>query len=147
MIPQRFALIAGLLFLVLGILSLIPALNFYPPDGLRTLNFDYSYGYFLNVLPLNIFNKALLIILGFWGIFAYTRPGTFLPASIRFSRVVFVIMGSLAFLGMLPQSETLFGYAPLYGSLILFHGIAAVLGAYYGYGLTSKVAEWTMPNA
>jgi hypothetical protein len=42
-------------------------------------------------------------------------------------------MGALALIGLFPQTNTLFGYWPLFGFEIIAHGIFALIGGYYGY--------------
>lgn len=143
--PRKFALIGGIVMLALGALSLIPALYQYPGAYLPALNVETSYGLFLGIFPMNIFNKVALLIFGIAGILASRRPTTSLPASISWSRWVFVAMGALAILGLIPQTNTLYGYWPLFGAEVWSHAIFAVLGAYFGFALPSKAHaenEW-----
>lgn len=140
--PQRFALFGGILMLVLGAVSLIPSLAG-PTMNLPPLLDETSYGLFLGFFPMNVFSKIALITFGIAGIVASQMKGTELPASIRYSRIVFFVFGALAILGLIPQTNTLFGYWPLFGGEILAHGAFAVVGAYYGYALSSKVPKVT----
>ncbi|MES2962694.1 MAG: DUF4383 domain-containing protein [Bdellovibrionota bacterium] len=137
--PRRFALIAGVFMLAMGVLAFIPALSRDAGMILPTLKVTNSYGAFLGFFPMNIVNKIALIGFGLAGLYAATRTGTSLPASIRWSRIVFMAMGVLAILGMIPATNTLFGYWPLFGGEIVAHGVFAVLGAYFGYTLSAKV--------
>lgn len=144
--PRRFALIGGIVMLAMGVLSLVPAFNTPPAQaGLPLLNLEASYGLFLDIFPMNIVNKVVLILFGISGILASQGTETSLPASISFSRWVFVVMGIGAVLGIVPQTNTFFGYWPLFGSEVWAHGIFAVLGAYFGYVLPSRARkhnEW-----
>ena len=135
--PRKFAMYGGLLMLLMGALSLIPNLVG-SIDGLPALNLDLSYGRFLNFFPMNIVNKIALIVFGISGIWAANLPATSLPRSILFSRVVFVVMGIAAILGAIPQTNTVYGYWPLFGGEIVGHGVFALLGAFYGFALTQK---------
>lgn len=139
--PRRFALIGGILMLVMGVLAFVPALSRDAGIVLPALKVTNSYGAFLGFFPMNIFNKIALIGFGAAGIFAATRAATSLPASIRWSRIVFAVMGVLAILGMIPATNTLFGYWPLFSGEIVAHGVFAVLGAYFGYTLSAKVPD------
>lgn len=142
--PKRFALIGGIIMLAVGLLSLIPNLVG-PIDGLPVLRVQESYGYFLGLVPMNIVNKLVLIFLGVAGIYSANERFTNLPASIHYSRWVFAIAGALAILGLIPQTNTLFGYAPLFGYDVWFHAVIAVAGAYFGFALTAKVPDQS-PN-
>lgn len=138
--PRRFALIGGIVLMAVGILSLIPNLVG-SAETLPALYVQNSYGLFLNYLPMNVLNKALLIVVGAFGIVAANLKFNSLPRSILWSRVVMVAMAIVTVLGLIPQTNTLFGYAPLFGGMIVFNAIWAVLGAYYGFYLTSKVPD------
>lgn len=140
MYPRRFALIGGAIMLAIGLISLIPALQG-TVERLPVLNVETSYGLFLGLFPMNIFNKAALIIMGLAGVSAASSPFTSLPMSIHFSRLVFMVMAVLAVLGIIPATNTLFGYWPLFGNEIIFHGVFALVGAYYGYALSAKVRD------
>ncbi len=144
--PRRFALIGGIIMLAMGVLSFVPAFNTPPAEaGLPLLNLETSYGLFLDLFPMNIVNKVVLVLFGISGILAAQGTETSLPASISWSRWVFVAMGLGAVLGIVPATSTLFGYWPLFGSEIVVHGIFAALGAYFGFLLPSKARkhnEW-----
>jgi len=87
---------------------------------------------------MNILNKVALIAFGLGGIWAYSRPSTSLPASINYSRTLAIVMAATAVLGAVPQTNTLFGYWPLYGNNVAASAVFAVLGAYFGWALSSK---------
>lgn len=139
MIPQRFALIGGIVMLALGAIALVPGFSSYPTE-LPILALNTSYGLFLDLVPMNILTKIALIAFGIWGILASQAKNTSLPASINFSRWVMMAFGALAVLGIIPQTNTLAGYWPLFGAHIAVSAIFAVLGAYFGYALPRKAA-------
>jgi hypothetical protein len=139
-----YALIAGIVMLAAGILAFIPALNVVPTAGMPALQLDTGYGLFLGFIPMNIVNKIVLIVFGLFGIGASMAPATALPKSILWSRVVFFAMGLLAILGLFPQTDTLFGYWPLYSWNIAATAVFSILGAYFGYALSSRVPEQRM---
>lgn len=140
MYPKKFALIGGILMLAMGLFSLIPAFVG-SAASLPMLNVETSYGLFLGLFPMNIFNKIALIVFGIAGVGAANAKFTSLPLSIHFSRAVFWVMGALAILGLIPATNTLNGYWPLFDGEVLAHGIFALVGAYYGYALTAKVPD------
>lgn len=134
---KNFALVGGIVMLVLGALSLIPAftgLSF----GLPILRVETSYGLFLGIFPLNIINKAMLIAFGLWGIAAASDPVLSQPRSVTFARSVCAITGVLAILGLFPQTNTLFGFAPLFGAGIWLHAVMALVGGVFGYSVIRR---------
>lgn len=138
--PRSFALWGGLLMLVLGIVSLIPALSSYPPT-LPTLAIETSYGLFVGLFAMNILNKLALIVLGVAGLMAANAKHTSLPASINYSRWIFGITGALAILGLFPTTNTLGGYWPLFGHSVWLHALFSVTGAYFGFALSMRVRD------
>jgi len=136
--PRVFALWGGLVMLAMGVLSLIPSLAG-TTETLPPLLNEASYGAFLGMFPMNIFNKLTLIVFGIAGVTAATSAYTSLPASIYFARVTLFVFGAAAILGLFAATDTLGGYWPLFGGEVWLHGIFAVLGGYFGYALTARV--------
>ncbi len=138
--PRRFALIAGIVMLATGLLALVvPG----PVAGLPVLHLEQSYGFFLNLFPMNIVSKVASILIGAAGIAAASMKTTSLPNSIRWSKVVFFVMGALAILGLFPETNTLGGYWPLFGASFWSSAAFSVLGAWFGYYMSSKVHKPT----
>lgn len=138
--PRRFALVAGILMIALAVLSFFPSLS-WNNAALIPLKLDSSHGHFLGIIPLNIVNKLALFALGVAGVLASSWKDRSVPASVTYSRAVFYLMGVLAILGMIPTTRTLFGYAPLYSGHIAVSVLLAVLGAYFGYRLTTTAHD------
>lgn len=140
--PKQFALTMGIVFMLLGALSFIPGLSAAPVEGMPPLNIETSYfGYFLGLFPQNIINKLVLLCFGLAGLWAANVPYRNLPASISFARWSAVVFGVLAVMGLIPATQTLFGYAPLWGHEVWLHALFCALGAYFGFALTSKVPK------
>ena len=139
--PKKFARIGGTVMLILGLLALIPSLSSTITDDLPALRLETSYGWFLGLFAMNIINKLALIAFGILGIAAASSTTRSLPMSINFSRLVFYVMGAGAILGLIPATQTFFGYWPLFGGEVLVHAIFAGLGAYAGYSLTQKASR------
>lgn len=146
MFPRRYALFGGIVMLAMGVLALIPQLSSFAETALPVLKVETSYGLFLGLFPMNIFNKVALILFGVAGIWAAQSSFNSLPMSILWSRVVFFAMGALAILGLFPQTNTLMGYWPLFGAEILAHAVFAVIGAYYGFALSYKESHSNNPT-
>lgn len=136
--PRIFALFGGLALLIIGVLSLVPQLVG-PMTDLPRLAVETSYGNFLGLFPMNIFNKVAAIVLGAAGVWAAQAKGRSLPMSIHYSRAMFALAGILAVLGLFPATNTLFGYWPLFGNNVWSSALFSVLGAFFGFALTAKV--------
>lgn len=140
--PRRFALIGGLVMLAIGLISLVPAWMG-SAESLPALYVETSYGLFLGLFAMNIFNKLALIGFGFAGLVAAYAPNRSLPASILYSRIVFAFMGVSAILGVVPQAQTLGGYWPLLGNNVLLNAAFSLLGGYFGFAMSSLVPKVT----
>lgn len=134
--PKQFAFGSSIIFLLMGLSSLI-----FPGaiDSLPTLKIETSYGLFLGIFPMNIFNKIALISFGIGGLRAASDKFASLPLSIFYSRAVLFVMGLAALLGIIPQTNTFFGYWPLFGNEVYTHGLFAILGGYFGFAYKSKL--------
>ncbi|MEK6554716.1 MAG: DUF4383 domain-containing protein [Bdellovibrionota bacterium] len=138
--PRGFALYGGIIMLVIGALALVaPG----PTENLPALLVETSYGWFLNTFAMNIYNKVALIAFGVFGIWAAKAKGRELPSSIFWAQALFVVMGVLMVLGLFTETSTLGGYWPLFGANAGLHAFVAIVGAYYGFALSSKVHKPT----
>ena len=134
---KNYALVGGIIMLVLGALSLIPAftgLSF----GLPILRIETSYGLFLGIFALNIVNKASLVGLGLWGIAAASDPVLSIPRSITFSKTVCWLTAAFAVLGLFPQTNTFFGFVPLFGAGVWLHSVLALVSGIFGYSVVRR---------
>ena len=138
--PRRFSLIAGIVMIAIAVLSFVPGLNEFPV-GLPALKLETSYGFFLGLFAMNILNKIALLLFGMAGILAATAKNRSLPASVNHAKWVFFGMGIAAILGMIPATNTFFGYWPLFGNEAIMHGVFAAFGAYFGYRMPVVAQE------
>jgi len=104
------ALGLGFLFLLLGLAGFVPAFftaseNFTSAPG---------FGYIFGVFPTNYFHNAIGILVGVWGITAFTS----LTRAIVFNRIFAILYAAGAILGLLRFANTLFGLTPLLGNNI-----------------------------
>jgi len=127
---SRFALAAGLAYLAIGVLALVPVTLVPPPPGAPPSSFVfYFYGYFLGLFPVNIVHSALHIAVGARGL-AVRRDEARAAA---YARALAWLFGGLALLGLVPAANTVFGLMPIYGHDVWLHGGTAVLAAYFGW--------------
>lgn len=124
--PIRFcALGLGVLFLLLGLTGFAPDLvsgpaSAYPGPG---------YGYILGIFPTNYFHNAIGLLVGLWGMAAFTSLG----GSIAFNQAFAIIYGIQAILGILPFTNTLFGMMPLFGGNVWLSILTAGIAYYFGF--------------
>jgi hypothetical protein len=134
---STFALIFGLLYLVAGLLGLIPAMLVPPPQDAPPTTFAFLYGYLLGLFPANIALSFVHLAVGAWGLSARKDPAH----SLLYARSLAVLFGVLAVLGLLPVTNTLFGMMPVYGGDVWLHGVTAVIAAYFGWREPVRAAE------
>ncbi len=130
------ALSLGLLFLLLGLAGFVPA--FVAPSASATS--VPGFGYLFGVFPTNYFHNAIGILVGVWGIAAFTS----LSGAIVFNRIFAIVYAAGAILGLLPFTNTVFGITPLFGNNIWLNAIAAAIAFYYGF---VKSAQIDMPSS
>ena len=118
---ERVSRWLGVVFVALGLLGFVPPLV---PDG-----------NLLGLFPVNGVHNLGHVALGVWGLVA---GGTF-SGALFYLRGIAVIYGLLAILGLFPDTNTLFGVAPIGGLDVVLHGILALLAAWFGFGPPSKV--------
>ncbi|OUL22716.1 DUF4383 domain-containing protein [Nostoc sp. 106C] len=133
------ALSLGLLFLILGLAGFVPA--FVTPSEHFTS--EPGFGYIFGVFPTNYFHNAIGILVGVWGIAAFTS----LSGAIVFNRIFAILYAAGAILGLLPFSNTLFGLTPLFGNNIWLNAITAAIAFYYGFVKSAEIATTSSSSA
>jgi hypothetical protein len=138
MATRYFALAAGIVFLLVGVLGFVPALNpipaGFPHPDLRLTSF---YGHQLGHFPINVLHNVVHLSVGVWGLMSYRS----FNGSIAFARGLAIFYGLLAVLGLpfMPAFlKTNFGFIPLYGADVLLHAGTAVIAAFFGWFVTAR---------
>jgi len=126
---STFALIFGLAYLAAGLLGLVPALLTPPPPDAPPTTFTLMYGYLLGLFPVNLLHSLVHLVIGAWGIAAWSGRSS----SVSYARSLAVVYGVLAVMGMLPMMNTTFGMIPIHGNDIWLHGLTAAIAAYFGW--------------
>ena len=126
------ALSLGLLFLILGLAGFVPA--FVTPSV--NVTSEPGFGYIFGVFPTNYFHNAIGILVGIWGIAAFTS----LSGAIVFNRIFAILYAAGVILGLLPFTNTLFGLTPLFGNNIWLNAITAAIAFYYGFVKSAEIA-------
>jgi len=146
---RYFAMILGVMFLLIGILGFVPALVTsdvspahhaagstgqidgvagHPGDGVGE-GATMEHGRLLGLFPVNAVHNLAHILFGIWGLVASRRWD-----SARFyARGVAIIYGVLAIAGLIPGLNTMFGLMPIHGNDVWLHALIAIAAAYFGF--------------
>jgi len=134
---SSFALIAGIAYLALGLLGLVPATLVPPPADAPPTSFALLYGYLLGLWPVNVLHSALHIAIGFWGLCAWRQK----CSAVAYARALAVLFAALGLLGALPFANTLFGLMPIHGHDVWLHGASALAAFYFGWRASATARE------
>lgn len=133
---RYFALISGIVFVLLGIFGFIPGMVATPGTGGPSVELKAGYGYLLEAFPINVLDNIVYIAVGIWGLVSYR---SYMRAR-SYGRGLAIFYGVLAIMGLLPVLNTVFGLMPIFGNDVLLHAITAVIAAYFGFK-TPSAAE------
>jgi hypothetical protein len=126
---RRFALVWGMLFLVIFASGVIPGML--QPPGMSDPNMamDMMYGRALGLFPVNVLHDAVHLIFGIWGIVAYRS----FDAAKMYARATAVVYAVFVVMGLVPGLNTTFGLVPLFSHDVWLHVILAAGAAYFGF--------------
>ena len=136
---RRFALILGIVFLVVGVLGFIPGITqMHGEHGDLNIH-GPGHGYLLGLFHVNLMHNLVHIVFGIAGI-AMSR--SFQNAR-GYARLVAISYALLAILGMIPAGNTynLWGLVPLHGNDVWLHVLIAIPAAYFGFAHRSAVED------
>jgi hypothetical protein len=129
MTTRRFALLWGILFLVVVASGFVPGLLHPPHPGDPDIAMDSMYGRALDLFPVNLLHNVVHLIFGIWGVAAYRSYG----AARTYARVVAVVYALFAVMGLVPGLDTTFGLVPLFSHDVWLHAVLAAGAAYFGF--------------
>ena len=92
---QKFTLIFGIVYAVVGLLGFVPGVLQPPPAGAPMLQVDSAYGYLLGIFPVNALHSVVHLLVGMLGVVAART----LASARTYSRVVAVVFASLTIMG------------------------------------------------
>lgn len=127
MVIRNFALIYGIVFLLVGVAGFIPGLVTGPqPPTDAGLG---AAGLLFGLFPVNLLHNLVHIAFGIWGLAVFRS----LSGARLYARSVAIIYAVLAVMGLIPVLQTTFGLIPLYGHDVWLHAALAVVAAYFGW--------------
>ena len=135
---RYFALLFGIVFLLVGIAGFIPGMVTPPPAG-PDVAVDAGFGRLMGLFPINALHNLVHIAFGIWGLVAYRS----FSAARLYGRGVAVIYVLLAVMGLIPGLNTTFGLVPIYGHDVWLHALLAVVAAYFGFVATPEMEDRT----
>ncbi|HEY8518980.1 MAG TPA: DUF4383 domain-containing protein [Gammaproteobacteria bacterium] len=126
---RHFALVYGIVFLVVGIAGFIPAFVTPLDPGDPPLEVTAGAGRLFGVFPVNYLHNIVHIAFGVWGLAVYRNSS----AAVMYARSVAIVYVVLTVFGLLPALNTLFGLVPLHSHDIWLHLLLAAVAAYFGF--------------
>jgi hypothetical protein len=133
MSTRYFALIIGIVYLLVGIMGFIPGVvqEPHPQDPAHhELVVDAGYGRLMGLFPINVLHNIVHLAVGALGVVGYR---TFRTAR-TYARGLAIFYGLLAVMGLIPVLNTTFGLIPIFGHDVWLHAGTALLAAYFGWG-------------
>jgi len=125
---RYFALVYGIVFLLVGIAGFVPGLVT-PLQETPGLTVGAGSGLLFGLFPVNVLHNVVHLAFGVWGLVGYRT----LSAARFYARSVAVIYGVLTVMGLIPLLNTTFGLIPLYGHDVWLHALLALVAAYFGW--------------
>jgi hypothetical protein len=127
---RTFAMVMGIVFLVVGGMGFVPGLLAHPAHAgdhpMRVHAFD---GYLLGLFHVNVWHSMAHLMFGILGVMAAN--------SVKHARGYAILVAAayagLAVMGLVPGLNTLFGTFPLHGHDVWLHAAIAAAAAYFGF--------------
>jgi len=131
---KRFALILGIIYLVVGVAGFFPALIQPPSASDPAMTVTALQGNLFGLFPVNLLHTLVHLAVGAWGVVATRSEG----ASLFYARALAVIFGVLTIMGLVPGLNTGFGLIPLHSHDIWLHAATAIVSGYFGFSSRAK---------
>ena len=129
MATRYFALVWGIVFLMIAAGGLIPGMWVPAPAHYQHIAVDSMYGAALGTFPVNILHNIIHLLFGLWGVLAYRGY----DSARTYAKVVAIAYAMFAVMGLIPTLDTTFGLVPLFGNDVWLHVLLAAPAAYFGF--------------
>lgn len=128
---QYFALIIGIIFVLIGVMGFIPSFVQEPTatTDMHGLSFTMGAGYLLGAFPINVLHNIVHLLVGGLGIFASLSLGS----ARLYSGALALFYGVLTVMGLFPPTQSTLGLIPIYGNDIWLHAVTAAIATYFGF--------------
>lgn len=126
---RTFAMVWGIVFLMIAATGLVPGLLQPPAPNDPNLTMDAMHGRALGLFPVNLLHTLVHVIFGVWGLLASRR----LDAAKNYARITAVVYIVFVVMGLIPGLDTTFGLVPLHSNDVWLHILLAVPAAYFGF--------------
>jgi uncharacterized membrane protein len=126
---RTFALVWGIVFLMLAVTGLVPGLLHPAGPEHPELAVDTMYGDAAGLFPVNILHTGVHLLFGIWGVLAYRDW----DKAKTYAKAVAIIYALFMVMGLVPGLDTTFGMVPLFGNDVWLHLFLAAPAAYFGF--------------
>ena len=131
MTTRQFALIMGIVFLLVGILGFVPGINReHVGDDPNLTVENPGHGYLLTLFHVNVLHNAVHVLFGILGI-AMSRRYDVARLYARIVAVAYVLLGIMGLLP--PPFRYTFGLVPIEGHNVWLHLLIAAAAGYFGF--------------
>jgi len=126
---RRFALIFGIVFLIIGAGGFIPGMV--APHSHPDVAVTSGLGLELSLFPINVLHNIVHLLFGVWGLLAARSDA----GARGYAKATAIIYALLTVMGFIPalRLHTTFGLVPLYGNDIWLHALLAIVAGYFGF--------------
>lgn len=139
---RSFAMVLGIVFVLVGVLGFVPGINqMHHMDDPNLMVENPGHGYLLGLFHVNVLHNLVHLVFGILGI-AMARSGK----AIAYCRFVAIAYGLLAVLGLIPalRIQYTFGLIPIEGNDVWLHTLIAIAAAIFGWGVpAARTADVT----
>jgi hypothetical protein len=137
---RAFALVYGIVFLLVGICGFIPPfLTPVAEHGDHAIRVNAFEGYLFGLFHVNVLHSLVHVLFGIMGLAMSRR----FDSARLYARIVAITYGILAVMGLVPALNTVFGLIPLHGHDVWLHLVLAAAAAYFGWAAAPEEAPRT----
>lgn len=133
---RYFALIVGIVYVLVGIMGFVPSLHSLP-NSAPEIAVNTGYGYLLGLFPINVLHNFVHLAVGLLGIAAFWSFGF----AKLFAQGLAIFYGALAVMGLIPATNTTFDLIPIFSNDIWLHAVTAAISGYFGFVVQEDMKE------